>query len=62
MVVADGNVIDWLVEFKDLPPELARARRGMRARVTELFLQLGGRLNTLQRLTYTTACKTCAKT
>ena len=40
---------DWLVEFKDLPPELARARQEMRARVTELFIQLGGRLDTSQR-------------
>ncbi len=39
----------WLVEFQDLPPELAQARREMRARVTELFIELGQRLDTSQR-------------
>jgi hypothetical protein len=40
---------DWLVEYRDLPPDLESAGREIEARVTELLTRLGASLDATQR-------------
>jgi hypothetical protein len=40
---------DWLVEYRDLPPDLEAAGQEIEVRVTELLTRLGASLNTAQR-------------
>ena len=40
---------DWLVEYRDLPPDLEGAGREIEARVTELLTRLGASLDAAQR-------------
>jgi hypothetical protein len=40
---------EWLVEYRDLPPELQRARREVQQRIVELFLRMDASFTLTQR-------------